>query len=382
MNSVLRKILFLAATLNVTALALAFEGENPYDTMSQSIDRAMSKYFSGGIVLLLIAVMILLIIAVVFYEVQRSNKIKKALVAVAMAKFDFQAEKLNLRLSNVAILKKIAQKSELQDPSLIMKFSHVFENELEKYYESEKIESISNEILVKISALRKELGFSPLPRGIALTSTRQFCSGDKCMAPTPESNPQTLKGVCYVIDSGERNWSITRPAGPQMQAGTWVRMSLTRQGDAEYTFRTQVLKDLINQGELVLCHTNKLDRTQQRNWLRIDVNIPIDVTLMEETHVGDIFSGKILDISGGGLRMALPTRLQSNSMVLLNFELPGHGQIIDLLVNVVRVVGPLDGSSLKIVHSVAFANTINSGHEILMKYIFEKQRENLSIRQS
>ena len=379
MNSIPQKLLFLAAMFNATALATAADNIATVEQLGQSIDYAMNnKYFSTDAVLLLIAAVLLLILFVMFYETRRVNKIKHALLTVAMAKFDFQVEKLNLRLSSTAILKRIVQKSGLQDPSSIMKFSYVFEDSLDKYYESEKIESIPNEMLAQISALRRELGFSPLPKGSAMTSTRQFCIGDKCTIQIPETDPPTHQGVCCIVDSDERQWSVTRPDGPPVEAGTPARVSLTRQGDAEYTFLAQVRADLND--ALVLQHTSRLNRTQQRNWLRVDVNLPVSVTLMEESYVGDILSGKIVDISGGGLRMTLPARLPDRSMLLLNFVLPGHGQISDLLVHVVRVADPLDGNRSKIVYSVAFADKIDLGHEKIMKYVFEKQRENLSIR--
>ena len=380
MNSVLKKILFLAAMFNATAVVATADGIATIEQLSQSIEHAMGKYFSVHVILLLAAAVLLLIIALMFYESHRVNKIKHALMALAMAKFDFQAEKLNLRLSNAAILKRIVQKTGLHDPSSIMKFSHVFEDSLEKYYEIEKIESLSNEMLQQIGSLRRELGFSPLPRGIALTSTRQFNSGDKCTIQIPGNDSAVREAVCWIIDSDERQWSITRPEAPNMEAGAAVRVNFTRSGDAEYAFIAHVRVDLNE--EIVFYHTNKLNRTQQRNWLRVDVDLPVNATRMEEAHIGDIVLGKIIDMSGGGLRMTLPIRLPINSMLLLNFKLPGQGQIVDLLVNVVRVTGPLGLDPSKIVHSVAFADKIGKCHEKIMKYVFEKQRENITIRQS
>jgi c-di-GMP-binding flagellar brake protein YcgR len=379
MNSILKKILLFVAMLNVTAFATAADDENVLETFGQSISRALNRY-SLETIYLLIAGTLLLIVFAVFYELNRSNKIKREIWALAMAKFDFHADKLNLRLGSATILKRIVLKTGLQEPSSILKFSHVFEDTLEKYYEIEKIESISNETLMQISALRKALGFSPLPRGIALSSTRQFCSGDECLVQIPETDPPTHKGMCRVLDSDERRWFIVRPEGPPVEAGTWVRMSLTRQGDAEYAFRTQVLGD--SDEELTLSHTSKMDRTQQRNWLRVNVNIPVKATLMEETRMGDVVPGKIIDISGGGLGMTLPVKLSDNSTLLLNFELPGQGKIVDLLVKVVRVTGPFSESSPKILHSVAFAGGADLPHDKIIQYVCEKQREDILIKRT
>ena len=379
MNSILKKVLFLLAMFNMTALAAVAE-DNVFDVFGRSINRAMNKYFTAEVIFILITGTMLLIIIAVLNEARRSNKIKNEMRALAIAKFDLQAEKLNLRLSSAAILKRIALRSGLHDLSSILQFSHVFESSVEKYYESEKIDSISEEVLIQISALRKVLGFSPLPRGIALTSTRQFCIGDECTIQIPENGQTTNKGTCQVLESDERQWSISHPAGLQLQAGDWVKMSLTKPGDAEYAFKTQALKS--SDTELFLSHTSEFTRTQQRNWLRVNVNIPVKASIIEDSHMGEIISGRITDMSGGGLGMALPITLAKDAMLLLNFDLPGRGKIVDLFVKVVRVGEPFDGDPSKIVHSAAFAGDIDLAHEKIIQYVFEKQREGLLIRRT
>ena len=379
MNSILRKILFLTAILNMSVLS-AVAQENVFDVFSRSIDRAMSKYFTAEVIFTLIIGTLLLIVIAVLNESRRSNKIKREMLALAMAKFDLQAEKLDMRLSSAAILKKIALKSGLQDLSSILKFSHVFESSVEKYYEIQKIGSISDEVLLQISALRKALGFSPLPRGIALTSTRQFCIGDECMIRISENDQVIRKVACQVLDSDERHWCVTYPDGVQVQAGTSLNMSLAKSGDAEYTFKTQVLNDL--NAELALSHTSELTRTQQRNWLRVNVNLPVKATIIEEANMGDIISGKIIDISGGGLGMTLPVSLRKDAMLLLSFDLPGRGKVIDMFVKIVRVGGPVDGDASKIVHSATFSGEVDISHEKIIQYVFEKQREGLLIRRT
>ena len=372
-----RSIAVAVAMLGAIDPAMAEDNENVLETFGRSINDALTKHFTVEIIFLLILAVLLLIVAAVLFEVFRSSKIKQELQDLAMAKFDFNAEKLNLRLSSAAILKKIAQKSGLEDPSSILKFSYVFESSLEKYYESEKIESISNDILVQISALRKILGFSPLPRGISITSTRQFSSGDECIMQIKEHNHVTSQVmICQIFNSEERYWTVTRPPEISVKPGMWVHMSLTRDGDAEYTFTTQILR--CSNEELVLAHTNKINRVQQRNWLRVNVDIPVKATLLDASRMGDILSGKIIDLSGGGLGVMLPARLSSNSMILLNFELPGRGQIADFPVKVVRVAAQSDGNSSKTAHSVTFTGERDSVNEKIIQYVFEKHREDLS----
>ena len=359
--------------LNTAALAQADSVTN-YELFAESIKRAVNKNFPLQTIFIFATVLILLIIAIVIYEIYRSNKIKQELLALAWKKFDYNVMLLKLSESSVVILKEIALESGLQDPDSMIKSPHVFESSLETYYKNMKIESIPNEKLKEIRNLRKKLHFLPLSREIAFTSTRQFDSGEKCIVQIPDSGPATHKGMCIVLSSNERQWLMARPDGPQVPVGTWVRINLTRAGDAEYAFRAQVSRDL--NGELALSHVNQLNRTQQRNWVRIDVSIPVEITQIENGNVGDIFMGKIVDMSGGGFGMTLPIKLSNGSNLMLSFDIPGHGHIDNLLVKVVRIAGA--------VHSVAFEGTANvhSIQEQIIQYIFEKQRQDSLIKHS
>jgi c-di-GMP-binding flagellar brake protein YcgR len=271
-------------------------------------------------------------------------------------------------------LKEIVEESGLQDPSTIIKSPHVFEKSLEDYYDNGKIKSMPDSKLASIRNLRKVMGFSPLSKDIAFISTRQFDVGEKCAVQIPESGPTTHKGMCLIKNIDERYWSITSLSGSPVPVKTWILMNIIRSGDAEYTFKVQVLKDA--DGEYILSHTNKLNRAQQRNWVRIDVSIPVEVTQVIGNGIGDIFSGKIIDMSGGGFGMALPVKLPKNSRLLLNFELPGHGAITDLPVKVVRVAGQYNNDPLRTVHSVAFDGEVHLIQEQIIQYVFEKQRQN------
>jgi len=357
--------------LNTIVLAQA-DSISAYEQFAKSIMKSVDKDLSLVTIIILISLITLLIVAVVFYEIHRSNKTKNELLELAWKKFDYNMKRFNLSQSGIALLKEIALESGLQDPDSIIKSPHVFENSLEKYYKSKRIESMPKEKLKNIRGIRKVLGFLPLSREIAFVSTRQFDNGQKCIVQIPENGKATHKGMCLVLGVEESQWFIARPDGPQVSAGTWIRMNMTRPGDAEYAFRAQVLND--SQGALVLSHATQLSRTQQRNWVRIDVSIPVEVGQMENGAVGDIFFGKIIDMSGGGLGMALPVKLPNGSELRLTFELPGHGNIDSLPVKVVRVSD--------YVHSVAFEGEIHSIQEQVIQYIFEKQRQDSMIKHS
>jgi len=354
--------------------APAADSPSAYEQFAESIRNAMNKNFSVEAIGMFVVIVLLFVVAVVLFEVYRSNKTKQDLRNLAWKKFNARAELLKLSQGATDLLIRIIEESGLQDPGSIIKSPHVFEKSLEIYYENRKIKSISDSQLESIRKLRRMLGFSPLSKDIAIISTRQFEVGEKCSVQIPESGPTTHKGMCLINNVEERHWSITSLPGAEVPVKTWVSLNLIRAGDAEYTFRAQVLE--AGDGELVLSHTNKLNRAQQRNWVRIDVSVPVEVTQIIGNGIGDIFSGKIIDMSGGGFGMALPVKLPKNSRLLLNFELPGHGAISDLPVKVVRVAGQYNNDPLRTIHSVAFDGDVHLIQEQIIQYVFEKQRQN------
>ncbi len=379
------KFLFLIIMLNSAAFAqVSQQGDgkfardssvNAYEQFAESLRKSVDKDFSLTTIIIFVLSITLLITAVVFYEIHRSNKIRNELLELAWKKFDYNVRRFNLNQSGTDLLKEIALESGLQDPDSMIKSPQVFEKSLEKYYKGKKIESMPMEKLKDIRGMRKVLGFLPLSREIPFISTRQFDSGGKCIVQIPESGQATHKGMCMILSVGESQWAIARPEGPQVPTGTWIRLNMTRPGDAEYVFRAQMLND--SKGALTLSHATQLNRTQQRNWVRINVSIPVEVGQVENGVIGDIFFGKIIDMSGGGLGMALPVKLLHGTELRLSFELPDHGRIDKLPVKVVRVSD--------FVHSVAFEGEKGEYHQIqeqIIQYIFEKQRQDSLIKHS
>jgi len=351
-----------------------------YDKFAESIVGTFNKNLTINLALVIVVSLFVLFIAgVVFYEVVRSNKTKKKTAELAWERFNRFVAQTELSANAIDLLKNIATVSGHQDPESIIKSPSAFENSLDRYYDVIGIESMSQRKLMEIRDLRRKLGFLPLSKEIAFTSTRQFDRGERCIVQIPEDGDNaTHKGMCSAVSIEEDKWYISRPEGPKIPEKTGIRISLTRSGDAEYVFSVQVLKDSAD--ELVLSHTNKLNRTQQRNWVRIDVSIPVEVTQVINKGIGDIFSGKIIDMSGGGFGIILPARLLNGSKLLMNFDLPGQGPVNDLPVKVVRVAGAFGKDPSKIIHSVAFEQNMPVIQEQIIQYVFEKQRQEALFR--
>jgi c-di-GMP-binding flagellar brake protein YcgR len=374
-------MLFFPFKFQFFVQAQGYRGDSitKYDHFAEVMRDSINRDFSTGFIAMLVTIVVLLVLGIVFYEIYRSTKTKKDLMALAWARFNNFAAEINLKGNEIALLKDIVQVSGLQDPDSIIKSPNTFETSLNKYYVFKKIESMPKERLSEIRSLRKSLGFLPLSKDVAYVSTKQFDSGEKCIVQIPEDGRSvTHKGMCVALSIKEEHWIMSRPDGPPIPGNTKMLVSLTRPGDAEYVFSVQVLADLGD--ELVLSHTTKLNRAQQRNWVRVDVSLPVEVTKMEGKSIGDIFSGRIIDMSGGGFGIVIPARLHNDSKLLLNFDLPGQGPVNDLPVKVVRVAGAFGKDPSRIIHSVAFESDLPLIQEQIIHYVFEKQRQEALIK--
>jgi len=342
------------------------------ELFSKSLGNVINnKQLSTESILTMIFVIIILIALLAVYKAYRSNKSRQKLIYQACERFNEQSGSLKLSSEDIRILIDIAKKSDLKDPALIVKSPYVFEKSLENFYESKK--PVSNEALKNIRNLRRALGFLPLPREIAFNSTRQFSDGDKCEVVIPDEGKPSHKGVCIILRVEENEWSIDRPIGPPVPSGASIKIDFTRPGDAKYSLKTQVIKD--SGDELFLRHSNILDRTQQRNWVRVKVNIVATVTEIESSHAGEVLTGEIIDMSGGGFGIiSLPSTLQNGSRLSISFDLPGHG-LVNVAVKVVRLAGHFGNDPSKIIHGVAFEGDIGKVKEQIMKYVNEKQRQ-------
>lgn len=315
---------------------------------------------------------VLVVVLLTIYGIHRAGKSREERMKLACEKFNKQADGLKLNPDNVSLLADVARYSNVKTPSSIFKSPDVFEKSLETFYEKQK-KPASNEELAHVRELRQTLGFLPLPNEVAYTSTRQFSDGFRCAVQISGGEKASHKGVCIISNVGENEWSIDRPEGPAVAPGTPISIDITRPGDARYSIKTRVVKD--SGDELLLSHSNKIIRSQQRNWARVKVNIVATVTEIGSDRAGEVFTGEIIDMSGGGFGvLSLPAKLQNGSKLSISFDLPGYGSVT-VAVKVMRLAGRFGNDPSKIIHGVAFEGDIGRIREQILQYVNERQRQ-------
>lgn len=324
---------------------------------------------------------------VVLVEIRRSYRKRMVIDGIGRDKFHERAAKLHLDARDQSLLGELVDLVGAEHADAILSSPTVFENSLESYYSYKGIHRLDDDTLAHVRQVRDRLGYLRLSTEVPYVSSRQFQLRGQAFAQvegvdgySDEAGNSKWKSPILRVD--ERSWSICRPDGPTIPRGTVVRLNMTRSGDAEYRIETRVIAD--EKGELFLEHTRKLSRNQLRNWVRVDVDIPVKALRVLPGDVRDkieeMMIGKIRDLSGGGLSLTLASKLERGGILDLEFELPGHGMIRDLRVKIVRVQGPLNGDVAKVLHSAAFEGESKAIQEKIIQFVFEKQRKEARLR--
>jgi hypothetical protein len=190
-----------------------------------------------------------------------------------------------------------------------------------------------------------------------------------------------------VSENTELSLTIKYPVGEEkysIEALKEVTINLTRNGDGYYTILTEVLEVNLIEGKIVLGHTVELDRNQLRKHVRMIVSLPVKCRVIHRgaqgvmPTVGQFVQDPIMiDIGGGGVAFVSEEELDPEDLISLSFTLIKKSYSIK---GVVVAVIPQEGNrGMRYKHRVAFKDTQQSDVESIVKYIFEKQREQLAM---
>jgi c-di-GMP-binding flagellar brake protein YcgR len=105
------------------------------------------------------------------------------------------------------------------------------------------------------------------------------------------------------------------------------------------------------------------EATQRRGFVRVDAMLPVEV---ERPDAGAPLRGTTLDVSGGGMRAAIPARLHDGESVRATIELPD-----DLCVNCVASTIRAVGTE---VYAFEFEEIATADRERLIRFVFAYQR--------
>jgi len=153
---------------------------------------------------------------------------------------------------------------------------------------------------------------------------------------------EDIKQSSYVLEM-----PIRQSGNASLSKGDVVEVIYNRK-DGAYTFKGSI-KDLF-EGESNSIEVKKLteaSRIQRRQFVRLDISGDLDFRVLEspENNEGSIsqkFHGSLLNISAGGVLFETETRIEADSLLILDFTLKGHYPLSNILA-VVKRAEALDG---------------------------------------
>lgn len=248
-------------------------------------------------------------------------------------------------------------------------------------------EKLAEEELV-LASLRKKLGYGYLPLEHPLLSTRSIEVG-QAVALYGSSNRVPLIHHAIVTLNHELFFRVQYNAETEdavkFFVGQELKLVFARPTDGVYGVQVEICKI---QGDAVieLYHTLALKRNQLRQFVRIEVNLPIKVRVMpsskkepREESVPKHFSAKMADLSGGGISFLCESPLVPGDLVSMQFSL-ATGAFAGVAGKILRVSIQEGKTATSYRHHVQFVQIEPRNRDRIVRYIFDKQRQQNQIR--
>lgn len=318
----------------------------------------------------------LFLVLVVLTEISRSNRRREVGKMFASDKFDEKVAQFHLSYAELAMLERLVRQSSFSNKDSVLNSPLLFEEAVNAVYKLNRgVEKIAPADCETIGNLRKKLGHLDNASKFSYISTRQFAPGmDVTLVLSDRGRERPLHRK--ILSLNERFWCVpAEDAEFRDCLGRKINVRFNIPGEAIYSARVRVLK-IDDSGNLVLEHSTKIHKEQLRRWIRMAVRFPVHLLTGERE-----MDGFLVDLSAGGILLALPEPLNEGALVHIRFFLPGFGEE-SLDVRILRVLhkGERDEKTGGIDHSASFIGEFGETQEHVLQYIFLERRKNRSER--
>ena len=118
----------------------------------------------------------------------------------------------------------------------------------------------------------------------------------------------------------------------------------------------------------------KISRLQMRSWVRVDAELPVNYRMAG--YPVDFFQGSTVDISAGGIGLRSQHEIDKDTLLELEVEFPDSS----LLQTTGLVTRSLPEKKGFYIIGIEFKDLSSNDQECVVKYVFQKQREQLHKR--
>lgn len=341
---------------------------SPDFTLFQRVMR-FNEASPAAVVGLGIAILALLLV-VVSLELWRQRRELKDRLSQQWRVFEGLAGSRGLDASDIAFLKELhAGMESLHSPDVLIRIPAVYDRALEAWI-GDRV--LAPDQWMKLSRIRRLLGFKGLTGETSLSHTRQMTDG-QIVRLAPEGGD--LWVTARVVNNNEDCIEVMSDDHVVWSAGSEIRLAFSRQGDGEYKAQVRLIRKDADSPALVLGHSAKLSRQQLRMWVRVPVFLEGAMRDLTDSDGNPLepstLAVHLLDLSGGGTMASAPTELPVESRGMLDFKLG------ETMIEGVRFILLRNGKPAKdgghTCH-LCWDGIEISAQERIMRFVFERQR--------
>ncbi len=361
-----------------------------YSQVSTRINDIDMPVASPFLISFVFAMFILLIIFVLIFISYQEKQRKRTQEQHSEHQFLRQCERFGLSANEVFSLRNYLKKIKVVTYPAVFQSVSIFEeavaNECAELIGKWGFTAKAEASTVLIRTIRKKLGYDALLREIAMSSTRNIEVGQQFdLVSAIDHNNRITDAIS--LESTELALSIRyRPENASFKPEVSQKLFIqyTRTGDGVYTIPVDVL-DVDDVSHIIqVPHTNSFDRQQFRDFVRMQVDLPLQCRLLHRTKstknapLGALIENcAMLDISGGGMAFIADEELKKEDRLSLSFTLAGKKYV--LKGEVIGVVKRERRGDVRYKHHVEFKDINRADSDAIVRHIFEKQREQLHV---
>ena len=202
--------------------------------------------------------------------------------AILLQEFEDLAKNHGLTDNQIRLLKSVADHDRMKNPTRLITSDRFFDRHVGEYATKIAGLNLNHPHLDDIGAIRAILGFDQLSSDKALLSTRQMTKHQTLMVKqesyafekfTPwivvECDEATI-GLVPLLKDDTHHYD-------NLKIGDEVSVMFWRKGDTEYRFNTTIVAQDAETYTCFLSHSSTIDRLQQRDFYRIDVDFELSL---------------------------------------------------------------------------------------------------------
>ncbi|MCE5273140.1 PilZ domain-containing protein [bacterium] len=327
------------------------------------------------------------VFAIVFTRRERAKQKEREFVY-----YQRKAAEKGLDPQCLKLMEQAVRTMGLQQPFRVLDSFDIFQHLIEQYERKSDFSEQEHAYFIQmVEKIKDTLGFRQIEEAVPLTTSREIKAGQTVKVKLGRDGQEFEYDSC-VLDNEEKVITLD---GSGMDFGflrlgfdTTLEVIFHREADAGYNFLTTITKapDPARK-HLFIKHPKKLERTQARNFSRMEVVFPFSYYHIEKNRFNTIeidtnligcesrpvYRGESVDISGGGIAFNTYRKVSRGDFLYLNFQMLSEEHTEPLLAEVVWSGKDKKNENLQLVRARFFSIT-DKMQDALMKFVYQMQR--------